>query len=106
MRSRKKGDFFLCIYQRFTLLVVCGFLFVVVFYLTPESYFSVPFNPKWALPPWASGGVETQRPRGQVSLGHCQVPGASGRVPQERWASSWLGSWLHPALMGQLKASR
>lgn len=72
----------------------------VTFFFMRKSYFSVPFNPKLALPPWVSGGVETQGPRGQVSL---PVTARSLELlhgcPRN---ARWLASRLHPALMGQL----
>lgn len=49
-----KGDV-LCINQGFTLLVC-------LFFKLWESYFSVPFNPKRALPPWVSGGWRLRGP--------------------------------------------
>lgn len=80
-----------------------GFMLLAcLFFKLWESYFSVPFNPKRALPPWVSGGGDSEAPGPGEPLGHCQVPGASGQVPQECWASSWLASPLHPASMGQL----
>ena len=70
------------------------------FFFMRKSYFSVPFNPKLALPPWVSWGAETQGPRGQVSL---PVTARSLELldgcPRN---TRWLVSRLHPALMGQL----
>lgn len=73
-----------------------------LFVLMQATYFSVLFNPKWALPPWASGGVKTRAPGPGEPLGHCQVPGASGWVPQERWASSKACEPAPPGIDGAI----
>lgn len=79
---------------------LCYFFF---FFNAGRVTFLFPLTPSGLRLPGRVGEVETQGPRGQVSL----LVTARSLEPQDgcprnAGQAPWLASWLHPALMGQL----
>ena len=93
-RSRKEGK---------RSLHLSGVYVTFFFFNAGRVTFLFPLTPSGLRLPGRVGEVETQGPRGQVSL----LVTARSLEPQDgcprnAGQARWLASWLHPALMGQL----